>query len=218
MKKYYLFLLTFLISVISYADTGYGYRLHVDIELKNSEIKTGYIYVYSWNKYETYGNLKEFLNSNVPNKKLLVYPNITNVSMGDFILDFAIEGSYKIVELKNINQIKKEEILSFSGGTYRLYELSKEEYNLIQTKKPFYKGINIYDIAEYCQLTFLCWEDDIKKGLIDKVLTDLRNYKMNKLNNNLEGHNGTKFYEYLDTIKTSLLEKNIILIQYCESC
>ncbi|OEK09048.1 hypothetical protein A8C32_14260 [Flavivirga aquatica] len=85
-------------------------------------------------------------------------------------------------------------------------------------KKSFCESVNIYDIEECCHLHFLSWKNNVNKDLIDKILADLRNYKKDELNNNLEQDNEPKFFEYLNKIKESLLKKNILLIQYCESC
>lgn len=216
MKKIALIIFLF-ISSYSFADAGYGYRFSVKVILQNTDTVSGYIYVYSWDKYESFGNLESFLNKNVPNQKLNIYPYIVETTNELITLDFAVSGSKFNINLEDIAKISEIDFLSFGGGTYRLKELSKTEFNLIKIGKPFSSTINIYDLAEFCHLLFLDWKQPINSEDANNLYKKLEQ-KKNELNNNLEGENGTLFYDYFNQLKKDSLNKGILLLMYCESC
>ena len=217
MKKF-LFLLLLPISFYCYADAGFGYRFHIKAELHNSEIIDGYIYVYSWDEYKGFGKLKEFLNKNIQDNKLFIYNNITTVSLGIHNIDFTIKDSYYTIKLDDIAKINESEILSFGGGVYRLMQLSDDEFSLIQIQKPNLKHFNAYDILEYCHFFLISWNKKINTKFAESIYQKIKTYKKVNLKNSLEGENGKKFYLFLENLKKETLTKDILLIQYCESC
>lgn len=210
-------ILFLLISFISYADAGNGYRFYVKAKLNNSEVHEGYIYVYSWNQYKGFGTLYEFLKNNVPNREIFIYKNINTVHIPGLNLDFAIKDSSNKVKLDNIIDIREVDILNFGGGVYRLHLLSKKEFNKIKIEKPRIESINGYEIAEYCSFIFLTWTKEIDKKLTKSIFKRLEN-KKKELGNSLLGKNGEIFFSFLNALKIELLDKDILLIQYCESC
>lgn len=210
-------LLCFLSTSSIFADTGYAYRFNIEVTLNNSEKINGYIYVYSWEKYESNDNLHQFLLKNVPNQQLKIYPHIITV-ISDFLnLDFTLKNSKRSYNLNEISKLKNFDFLSFGGGTFRLKELSETEFKLIQTNKPYSKTLNVYNLVEYCHLVFFDWKNPINKSTIEEIKNKLK-LKKEELENNLEGENSSQFYRYFNELKSKLIDENILLIMYCESC
>lgn len=217
MRNNIIILFFFLVSALSYADAGYGYRFSVKTTLKNSEITEGYIYVYSWEKYEGFGNLKKFLIKNVPNNELKIYPYVSTVSNQFANLDFVLESSNSTININEIEDIREKDFLSFEGGSVRHKELSEKQFNLIKVGNYFSHAINADNLSEYCHLLFFNWNEPINKKLVNTIYTKLE-LKKKELENNLEGNNGTLFYNYFNQLKEDLIDKNVLLIMYCESC
>ena len=216
MKKIALIIALFITS-FSFADAGYGYRFSVKAILQNTDTISGYIYVYSWEEYEGFGNLESFLSKNVPNHNLSIYPHVVSTTNNLITLDFACSDSKYNIKLKDILKIGEFDILSFGGGVFRLKELSKAEFNLIKIGKPYSDSLNVYDLTEYCHLLTIDWKEPIDKDLINSLYDKLKAKKV-ELGNNLEGDNGKLFYNYFKKLKKELLLKGILLIMYCESC
>lgn len=217
MKK--LFTLIFLyLSISAYADAGYGYRFFIKAELGNTETYEGYIYVYSYEEYQENASLITFLKETSPHKEISIYQNIYTTHVEGLLLDFAVKGSDKKLKLDDIAYIKALDILNFGGGNYRLKELTDYEFALIKTNNPFKKHINAYEIVEYCHFIFLSWDNKIENELTENYLNKIIAFKKNVLKNSLEGENGSMFYSFFNKLKTELIKKNILLIQYCESC
>lgn len=217
MKKLFT-LIFFYLSTFAHADAGYGYRFFIKAELDNTETYEGYIYVYSYEEYQRNGSLITFLKETSPYKEISIYQNIYTTHIDDFLLDFTVKGSDKKLKLDDIIYIKTLDTLHFGGGDYRLKELTDNEFALIKTQYPYKKCFNAYEIVEYCHFIFLSWDNKIENELTEIFLNKIKDYKKNVLDNSLEGEKGSVFYEFINKLKTELIKKNILLIQYCESC
>lgn len=216
MKRVLIVLFLFF-SISSFADAGYGYRFSIKAILQNNDTISGYIYVYSWEKYEGFGNLESFLNKNVPNHNLSIYPHVVTTTTNLITLDFALSDSEYNIKLKDIVKINEFDIVNFGGGTFRLKELSEAEFKLIKIGKPYSNAYNIYDLTEYCHLLVLDWKVPIDKDLVKDLYKKLKAKKL-ELGNNLEGDRGNLFYDYFNQLKQELIDKGVLMIMYCESC
>ena len=194
---------------------GYGYRFYVSIELNTSEELDGYIYIYSWNEYEMYTNLRKFLNENLAYKQIDFLPTITTVSTKLINIDFAIENSKRVILLKDILNIQEREMLSFEGGNIRLYELNQAQFDLIVTNTPYIYMNEGYD--ELCTFFLFSrkqeFSDEKKRELQLKISN-----KKEKLSNEVEYIKSEKFYSFMDKIRDLLFIEDILIIQKCNSC
>lgn len=213
-----LLILLFIISSSNlFADLGNGYRFHLHLVSKNSDTISGYFYHYTYddfNKYEDYDKrFKEFIKKD----SISLYTYITTVNAGNINIDFTLDDYKKEINLNDFSKVRISECLTFDGGVYKLRVLKESQFNLIKNKKPNSKIKNAYALTEYCHLVFYNWDKPLKAELLNETYRKLE-LKKEELGNNLEGNNAPIFYNYFNQLQLELLNKNILLIMYCESC
>jgi hypothetical protein len=191
------------------ADVGNAYRYKVNISLQDQSGLTGYFF---FTTYQNGFNQNEkafkdyiFTNYHFP---IFLYENIKTIRISDYLtVDFAIKGSEKTIEKNEIESIVLiEEIETPVGSRLRL--LSEEEDKLLN--QDFINTENIYNesYAVNCSVILLNWDksnDLVKlKNGINKRIEELIS------ESNIQGAS-----DYIENLKKDMVNRNILLFQYC---
>ncbi|MBV7269829.1 hypothetical protein [Winogradskyella luteola] len=208
MKKF-LSVILLMLSFSLFADAGYAYRFHLNLQSEKGETINGYFYLYTYKKFnnEFDASFKNF----VVKDEIALYSHIVTINIGSTILDFTNNDFKTQIKLKDYLRIRINEFVDF-GNTDRLFELSPEKFKIIKTTKP--KSTSIYNekYAENCSLILITWNDD--SDLLEhraEISEKIKSFEedFTKYNNELNA--------YFQGKKKELLKKGILFIFHCDA-
>ncbi|MCB0399309.1 MAG: hypothetical protein KDD26_06710 [Winogradskyella sp.] len=204
MKRILIVLFLFF-SISSFANAGYAYRFHLNLQSENGEMINGYFYLYTEKKFinEYNGNFKEYYEGK---DEIILYTNVITINLGALILDFTNEDNKTKIKLSDFWRIEINEFVDF-GNTDRLFELSTDELNLIKGNKP--KSTSIYNekYAENCSIILLTWNDNVELLEDKNEISE----KMKSFEEDFTKYND-ELNHYFRNKKKALLNKGVLLI------
>ena len=210
MKLLFFFILS-LFSFKAFSDAGNAYRFYVEVNLKNGEKFTGYIYHQTYNEFNKYNDvLISFLKEN-NREKIVLHPYITSVNLGTLVIDFSRTIHKKNINLDKVDTIKTIEIFEFNVGD-RIFELSEKEFNLIKIVPPYFKIIHKDEIAENCSYILISWKEENVINIEEEKISR----KLNTLISSLNFKNDL-IHPYIKIKKEYLINNSILLVNYCDA-
>ncbi len=207
--KSFLTITFFFLSYSSFADAGRSYRFNLELVSKNGNTLNGYFYHHSYDKYDKDIDYDERFIKFINKDSIAIYSFITTKNIGSLTLDFTANNYKKNIDLNNYQRIRINDYLD-SKIMYRLIELTKEEFTLIEDNNPKIEFVYNEKVAENCNYVLLSWKLDSellshKKEISDKMVLFSKNTHKNQYD----------FYKYLNLKKERLFEDSILLIDHC---
>jgi len=209
--RFIIFIFLLISSTNSFADTGFGYRFHLQLISKNLDTINGYFYFYADSEF-SYENdyyydegFKKYVHSN----NIKLYSHINTVNIGYKNVDFTKQDYEISISLDDFDKIRISEFLNF-GPVDRLYKLPQSEFDIIELNPPIFFELYNEKVTENCSYILISWGKN--SGILNNA---------NEINKRLEIYgediqkNQIEFHQYLDLKKAELLDNKILIINYC---
>lgn len=210
MKYIFLLIIFLTLNLRLLADPGNAYRYKATLKLTNNKEITGYFY------FSTYENGFDTLNGDFKNYlfsyyhfPISLYETIKTIKIDDSLtVDFALEGSSISINKNDILSIKLINQINFPVGS-RLKEVNKNEFSIINQKFIDFKSIYKETFHESCSFLLLNWSNKNNLEELKKEISD--NIEKLLINNNEQS-----ILEYISKKRAELIEKKIVIFEYCE--
>lgn len=209
MKRIILLLIIVSTSLSLFADVGNAYRYKATVKLADNREITGYFYFATYGKEFDKG--KEdfttyiFSNYHFP---IQLYKTIKTINVGnELTVDFALAGSSDSVNKNEIISINLISEIETEVGS-RLIEVSKKELEIIDQKFVSFDSFYNEKYAISCTFYLLNWADG---NNLKELKTEISNHIENFIINNDE----MSVLQYIAKKKSELVEKKILLFEYC---
>ena len=209
MKRILLILIIVSTSLRLFADVGNAYRYKATFKLADKREITGYFYFATYGKGFDKGkeDFKNYIFSNYP-FPIQLYKTIKTINVGnELTVDFAIEGSSDTVNKNEIVSIKLISELETEVGS-RLREVSQKEFSIINQKFVSFESFYNEKYAINCTFYLLSWADG-------NNLKELKKEMENHVENIMIKSNEISVLKYIAKKRTELIEKKIVLFEYC---
>lgn len=211
---FFIFSLVFSKEVL--ADAGKAYRFFGEIYTKTEKVK-GYFYVYAKDIYKEDSSVLSFCKKNYKTE-LKIYSKIK--TLVDYPIDVSMKKYETTLNLTDVVRIVVIEYLSFIPDD-RLFLLTKEEFGIIFSSKQ-----NVDDIEFKNKNIEMLLSENCSNLLISPIKESILNDEAKKLSQRLERKINTLlksnkkldsdlFWQYLSLEKKKLLDKKIVLINFC---
>jgi hypothetical protein len=202
-------IISILISSISFAYAGDGYRFNLVLISNTGETIHGYYYHYTYDSFDKSIHRGNQFKTFIKKENIEVYTYINSINLENTTIDFTTNAFKKTVNLNNIDRIFIGDYLDFSPQD-RLIELSEEEFKIVELRNPDSALIYNMEVAENCSYVLLTWQSKSK----------LSNHKKEIYQKYLElitmsNEEKSVFWNYIKLKKHQLLKENILLIKPC---
>jgi hypothetical protein len=209
MKKNLLLFIIVLTSLRLFADAGNAYRYKAILKLSDKREITGYFYFATYGKGFDKGkeDFKNYIFSNY-HFPIQLYKTIKTINIGNKLtVDFALAGSSDSVNKNEIVSIDLISEIETEVGS-RLIEVSQKEFEIIDQNFLSYDSFYNEKYAINCTFYLLSWTDE-------NNLKELKEELFNNIENLMVKSNEMSVIQYIARKKVELVEKKILLFEYC---
>lgn len=209
MKKKLLLFIIVSTSFSVFADVGNAYRYKATLKLTDNREVTGYFY------FATYGegfdkekeDFKNYIFSNYP-FPIKLYQTIKTINIDKMTVDFTLEGSSDSVNKNEIVSINLLSVIETEVGS-RLREVSQKEYAIIDQMFVNFESFYNEKYAINCTFYLLSWA-------AENNLKELKKELSNNIEDLMVNSNEMPVFQYIARKRAELVERKILLFEYCE--
>jgi hypothetical protein len=209
MKKFILLFIIVSTSLRLFADAGNAYRYKATLKLSDEREITGYFYFATYGKGFDKGkeDFKNYIFSNY-HFPIQLYKTIKTINIGNKLtVDFALAGSSDSVNKNEIVSINLISELETDVGS-RLREVSQKEFAIIDQNFVSFDSFYNEKYAINCTFYLLNWADG-------NNLKELKTEMSNNIETLMINSNEMSVLQYIVKKKAELVEKKILLFEYC---
>ena len=209
MKRIILLFIIVSTSLRLFADVGNAYRYKATLKLADKREITGYFYFATYKQGFDKGkeDFKNYIFSNYP-FPIKLYKTIKTINVGNKLtVDFAIDGSSYSINKNEIVSINLISELETEVGS-RLREVSQKEFSIINQKFVSFESFYNEKYAINCTFYLLNWANG-------NNLKELKKEMGNHVENKMLKSNEISVLKYIANKRTELVEKKIVLFEYC---